>query len=46
MKQRGITEDFLHPDYAKLEDPLTLPDMAQAVNRIKKAVENHDHILI
>ena len=46
MQARGITEDFLHPQYEKLADSFLLPDMAQAVERIEQAIKNHDHILI
>ena len=46
MKQRGITEDFLHPKYENLADPFLLPDMEKAIDRIVRAIENGDHILI
>ena len=31
VKTRGIDENFLHPEYEKLTDPLELPDMAKAI---------------
>ena len=46
MKQRGITDEFLHPVYENLADPFLLPDMEKAIDRIVQAIENGDHILI
>lgn len=46
MKKRGLTEDFLYPKYENLVNPFLLPDMEKAVERITRAVQNHDHILI
>ena len=38
LKERGISkdnkEDFLTPDYDKLHDPLLLPDMVKARDRV------------
>ncbi len=52
LKNRGYTtkshqERFLHPDYGKhLHDPLQLPDMEVAVQRITRAVEAREKITI
>ncbi|MDP3763961.1 MAG: single-stranded-DNA-specific exonuclease RecJ [bacterium] len=50
LKQRGITsdgkKDFLSPDYEKLHDPILLPDMAKARDRVIKAVKNNEHIVV
>ena len=43
LKERGIggeeVEDFLNPDYSKLHDPLLLPDMEKARDRVIKAIQ-------
>ena len=46
MKVRGLTEDFLNPKYGNLEDPFALPDMKKATDRIKRAIEDNEKILI
>lgn len=46
LKTRHIDQDFLHPDYQKLEDPFLLKDMKKAVERIKKAVDSQENVLI
>ncbi len=46
VKKRHLTNDFLHPKYEDLTDPFKLPGMKEAVNRIKKAIENHEKVLI
>ncbi len=50
LKQRGIMpeeqEDFLSPDYEKLYDPLLLPDMPRARDRVIKAIKNNEHIVV
>ena len=50
LKQRGITpeekEDFLNPDYQKLHDPLLLPDMEKARDRVIEAIKNNEHIVV
>jgi single-stranded-DNA-specific exonuclease len=38
--------EFLNPDYDKLLDPLTLPDMGQARDRLIGAIDNDEHIFI
>ena len=45
-KKRGITADFLHPEYEKLADPLLLPGMKEGVDRIIKAVDGGEKVLI
>jgi len=37
---------FLLPDYSKLHDPFLLPDMHEAVDRIKLALKNNEKIAI
>lgn len=49
--QRGKTEkedvmSFLHMDHRSLHDPLILKDMEKAVERILKAIADHERILI
>ena len=50
LKQRGIMpeeqEDFLSPNYEKLHDPLLLPDMSKARDRIIKAIKHNEHIVV
>jgi len=50
LKERGITseeqEDFLNPDYEKLHDPLGLPDMEKARDRVIKAIKDNEHIVV
>ncbi|NLY54849.1 MAG: single-stranded-DNA-specific exonuclease RecJ [Firmicutes bacterium] len=51
LMQRGITEigamqRFLHPDLSHLHDPLSLPDMVEAVDRIRIAEEQGQLIAI
>ena len=50
LKQRGITrgeeEDFLNPDYNKLHNPLLLPDMEKARDRVIKAIKDNEHIVV
>jgi single-stranded-DNA-specific exonuclease len=50
LKERGISEekkdDFLTPDYGKLHDPLLLPDMEKARDRIIRAIKDDEHIVI
>lgn len=50
LKERGISperqDDFLNPDYEKLHDPLLLPDMAQARDRLVEAVKNNEHVTV
>lgn len=50
IKARGILpellEDFLRPNYDKLHNPLLLPDMEKARDRVIKAMQNNDHIVV
>src|SRR3990167_233049 len=50
LKQRGIMreeeKDFLNPDYDKLYDPLLLPDMSKARDRVIKAIKDNEHIVV
>lgn len=51
MAERGINsqlekEIYLNSDLKYLSDPFMLPDMAAAVKRIEKAIENDEKILI
>ncbi len=51
LLQRGLQDltaiqRFLHPDLSQLHDPLLLPDMARAVDRIKRAVSSRESICI
>ncbi|MDZ4205804.1 MAG: single-stranded-DNA-specific exonuclease RecJ [Patescibacteria group bacterium] len=50
LRQRGIMpeekEDFLSPDYKRLHDPLLLPDMEKARDRVIRAIENNEHIVV
>ncbi len=48
---RGFTDAktikaFLHPDYNSLADPFLLPDMSEAVERIKQAKATQEKIII
>lgn len=45
-RERGLDEGFLSPKYEALADPFALPDMEKAVERIIKAAENGEKILI
>lgn len=50
LKERGIEEKdqatFLNPDYSKLHDPLLLPDMEKARERIISAIKSGEHIVV
>lgn len=46
MESRGLKPSFLNPKYEDLTDPFILQDMDKAVDRIKKAVKDDEHILI
>ena len=50
FKARGILleeqESFLSPDYNKLHDPLLLPDMERARDRLIKAIKDNEHIVV
>ncbi|OGN22064.1 MAG: single-stranded-DNA-specific exonuclease RecJ [Candidatus Yanofskybacteria bacterium RIFCSPLOWO2_01_FULL_41_34] len=50
LKSRAISteeqHDFLSPNYEKLHDPLLLPDMERARDRIIGTIKNGEHIVI
>ena len=50
LASRGLTlenvDEFLNPDYKKLHDPLLLPDMEKARDRVIKAMKNNEHIVV
>ncbi len=46
LHARGLGREFLHPDYQRLSDPYSLPDMTQAIERIQKAAATNEKILI
>ncbi len=51
LNKRGLTtkagrELFLFPDYAKLGDPLLLPDVKKAITRLKKAHKLQENVVI
>ncbi|MFH1472930.1 MAG: single-stranded-DNA-specific exonuclease RecJ [bacterium] len=47
---RGLSKDesadFINPSYETLHDPLLLPDMELARDRVIQAIENNEHIVI
>lgn len=46
LDKRGLSEKFLNPCYEELADPFLLPDMKEAVSRIKRAVSSGEKVLI
>ncbi len=50
LNERGIKEgeeaDFLNPDFKKLHDPLLIPDMEKARDRVIEAMKNGERIMI
>ncbi|MBR2725606.1 single-stranded-DNA-specific exonuclease RecJ [Candidatus Saccharibacteria bacterium] len=46
LEKRHLDSEFLHPDYKNLTDPYELPDCKKAITRIKKALKNHENVLI
>ncbi len=50
LKERGISESekelFFKPDYSRLHDPLLLPDMEKARDRVIEAVKGNEHIVV
>ncbi len=51
LVQRGITnfdeaKTFFRPSLEDLHDPFIMPDMAKAVNRLNKAIETNERILV
>ena len=46
MEKRGLSEEFLWPDYTKLADPFLLPDMERLVERLILASERKEKVLV
>ncbi|MBX4200405.1 single-stranded-DNA-specific exonuclease RecJ [Candidatus Parcubacteria bacterium] len=50
LNERGISpenrEEFLNPDWRKLHDPLHLPDMVKARDRVVDAMKKGEHIFV
>lgn len=46
LEKRHLDKDFLYPKYENSENPFSLVDMDKAINRIQKALDNHEKILI
>ena len=46
LEARGLKPSFMNPRYDELSDPYILPDIDKAVDRIKKAIRENEHILI
>lgn len=46
LEARGLDRSFLAPKYESLTDPFILPGLDKAINRIERAVESHEKILI
>ncbi len=46
LKEKKQIDDFLNPDYSQLHDPMLLPNIERAIERIKKALENKEKIII
>src|SRR3989344_6904428 len=50
LRQRGIMpseeKSFLSPDYEKLHDPLLLPDMERARDRVIRAIQDNEHVVV
>lgn len=46
LADRGLDESFLHPKYADLFDPFLMLGMTKAVDRIEKARDREEKIII
>ncbi|MBI2087018.1 MAG: single-stranded-DNA-specific exonuclease RecJ [Candidatus Zambryskibacteria bacterium] len=50
LKERGLDhssqDHFLNPDYARLHDPLLLPDIKKARDRVIEAIKSNEHIVV
>lgn len=46
LEVRGFSREFLKPRYEEAVDPFLLPDMRQAVERVKTAVSRGEKVLI
>jgi single-stranded-DNA-specific exonuclease len=51
LRNRGITDasliqKYLNPDFSHFHDPFLMEDMEGAVNRIQKAIENKERVIV
>ena len=46
VEKRHLDDDYIHPKYENLTDPFEMPGMAEAISRIKKAIENREKVLV
>ncbi|MBQ6130589.1 single-stranded-DNA-specific exonuclease RecJ [Candidatus Saccharibacteria bacterium] len=46
VRKRGVTREFLMPEYGKLASPFLLPDMKKAVERILTAVKEGEKVIV
>lgn len=46
LEKRGLDRNFLQPEYESLSDAFLLPDMDAAVQRLLRAVEKQERVLI
>ncbi len=46
LNERGLTLEDLKPDYNKLHDPLLLPDMEKARDRVVEAIKKGEKIVV
>jgi len=50
LKERGIKKEeeefFLKPDYSRLHDPMQLPNIEKARDRVIEAIESAQHIVV
>lgn len=50
FQERGILpeerESFLNPDYEKLHDPMLMPDIEKARDRVIRAIKGDEHVVI
>lgn len=46
LRQRGVDEGFLNPDYGKLADVNLMPDLSRAVDRIMLAAKEKERVVV
>lgn len=46
VRKRGFSESYLYPKYEGLPSPWLLPDMREAVERVKRAVKGKEKVII
>lgn len=46
LRQRGVDEGFLNPDYGKLADVSLMPDLSRAVDRIMLAAKEKERVVV